>query len=1165
MKKIIFFVIVLFVAFSGVCYAQEQTLTYNLSDMFDMYRDKGAYAEAVYDGNLSSTECVDVMEDLYANGYSYENFYQNRLMFTREEVIKTFGVDSDEYKAFEKSGLEYFVTNRDNAFRHEKDVTDANGIKKGAWFVHNYYKYSSNSQIMGSVSLGIDKGNNISKDDNKITFVIEYLDNHTDDIYLQYINTDWTGNGYSGDMFTIYRENTGLWRTAVVTVDNARLAPKSDSGNTGIASGKEDIILKSTNAYISRVMVIDGSYVDSNISAKHEAIPCPKKTYTDSYGNTYYFMLAPGMRAINPYVTQQNWSNDGTKFVFGNDNDRMYEYDIKNETLRFLDYAETGSSLNATVTPDNHIYYTYNQTLYRINWDTYQRERVCQFPSGTKSVSVQITNDGKYMNGYYYGKSVGGKLIRLDTQNGVFDKAFGKNFSRENPYSQDVGHPIINPVYPDVLFFCNEGPTQYIPDRLWMVDANTGLFTNIFRQSYNEGGLTAETSGHEVWSMNGEYLYFVKYAYNQNKGQNGIVRVLFEDGKFTGEREYLNGDASYWHCYPSGDDNWVAADTMSGKIYLISNKNHTSKMIAAIEQISCINPETGNMMYYDHPYSPHPHISFNNTGVNWQMAIQNNPDLLGVAWADISGYTQNTDYTENIYYPGTDGHVISYNNTKSQSFEKQIEGKTFVCADNGNNVYYNIDDNIIKNINVPVRLTFTAFSDFDDKITIGYTSGVKDEYNFHKYQDKKIVLDAKKGINTYTVDMGYINAFNVCDYRSDMYFYAQNGTVCVADIRVSTYDETFDIYTKDAIYSLSANGDDETYGMYTLNGNESLIDINDKQSILDMGVSENSYELAKNAGYKYVTYSSDGSWNYETVADLDGITKNAWFITKHARFINGEPRELGGFIYFGVSNDVITADDNELIVTVEYLDNRTAPFYFKYLTGKNTYANYKIIPQNTGKWTTVTFTLNNAVISSTNSGSRLASGKEDMRLEAQGADLYVSKLVIQKADKKVITDVAVSNQKAIVSVANNTISDSDVRLYTGVYDTDGKLIRIYTSGSTTIGSMNTVELSNNITVNNGESVKNFVLQNNAIPYLLPHNPMRLSVTVSNGNAKLLWNGFKDKDDVVYYKIYGDGDCIATVTDTTYTTDNIYSSYMIKAVDLYGKQLEKSYNYQIEFK
>lgn len=42
--------------------------------------------------------------------------------------------------------------------------------------------------------------------------------------------------------------------------------------------------------------------------------------------------------------------------------------------------------------------------------------------------------------------------------------------------------------------------------------------------------------------------------------------------------------------------------------------------------------------------------------------------------------------------------------------------------------------------------------------------------------------------------MGYINAFNVCDYRSDMYFYAQNGTVCVADIKVSTYDETFDIY-----------------------------------------------------------------------------------------------------------------------------------------------------------------------------------------------------------------------------------------------------------------------------------------------------------------------------------------------------------------------------------
>ena len=51
--------------------------------------------------------------------------------------------------------------------------------------------------------------------------------------------------------------------------------------------------------------------------------------------------------------------------------------------------------------------------------------------------------------------------------------------------------------------------------------------------------------------------FFVKYTRLNRKGQPGIVRVS-KDGSW---RTYVNDDYLYWHCYPSVDKQWVAADT----------------------------------------------------------------------------------------------------------------------------------------------------------------------------------------------------------------------------------------------------------------------------------------------------------------------------------------------------------------------------------------------------------------------------------------------------------------------------------------------------------------------------------------------------------------------------------------------------------------------------
>ena len=61
---------------------------------------------------------------------------------------------------------------------------------------------------------------------------------------------------------------------------------------------------------------------------------------SESTGREYYYINFEGTSALRPYITQQSWNYDGTKFIFGNNETQaMYEYDTVNETIRFLDYA----------------------------------------------------------------------------------------------------------------------------------------------------------------------------------------------------------------------------------------------------------------------------------------------------------------------------------------------------------------------------------------------------------------------------------------------------------------------------------------------------------------------------------------------------------------------------------------------------------------------------------------------------------------------------------------------------------------------------------------------------------------------------------------------------------------------------------------------------------
>ena len=240
--------------------------------------------------------------------------------------------------------------------------------------------------------------------------------------------------------------------------------------------------------------------------------------------------------------------------------------------------------------------------------------------------------------------------------------------------------------------------------------------------------------------------------------------------------------------------------------------------------------------------------------------------------------------------------------------------------------------------------------------------------------------------------------------------------------------------------------------------------------------------------------------------------------------------DLPGYIYFNVTNDVIDKDDSELVVTIEYLDNRTDNFNFLYTTASGT-AGHTITPANTGKWKTHSFVLTDASFSSTNK-TLLASFTEDFRIEANKEDLYISKISIEKPGKKQLGNISVSSDGIIsAAVTNKTAAASGATVFAAVFDKSGALQSV-TPQSITIDAFGKQSISSAYGTADGKTAKLFVFEGNLKPYS-SSDSLDVKVAFENGNANITWDEFvSDKD--VSYKVYCDGGLVA-VTDKTYYT------------------------------
>lgn len=522
------------------------------------------------------------------------------------------------------------------------------------------------------------------------------------------------------------------------------------------------------NEYIDKT-ILKGTEFESSMYTSPVKVE-KRKIHDTEVNRDYWYMNINGSMAVRPYVTSQHWKSDGSKFIISNNtHGMMYEYDVNTEMLRKLDDTALDSgALEAMVTPYDKIFYRKHngKDYYLMDWNTYETHKVGELPDGVTTGVPSVTNDAKYATTYWiqakepadYLNGVNRYRIipRLDLETGEWDTSITHEFD-STPDFPHVGHPNINPENPDLLMFCHEGTTQYIHDRIWLADVKTKEQRVLFKQAKLSDELTGETTGHEIWAKDGQSVFFVKYYIpSQNIGQQGVVRVNLD-----GEREYINNDYRYWHCYPSADNNWVAADTQNGsfsEIVLINTNTYESHRLAKFKTLN--NPQ--------HPYQPHPVISYDGHYVSWQMIDENG--MLGVGWADISEFTKDAK-TLGHKQLSEDVTIFTGKDSVSDTEEITDNGEVYYRAEPGNGVYCDIAEKADPTEAKKVTLRITYLDNGRQPLSLYYTSNWKSDAELANRENKSIKIERTntRKWKTCEITIDDMNLGNAGKFKTDFY------------------------------------------------------------------------------------------------------------------------------------------------------------------------------------------------------------------------------------------------------------------------------------------------------------------------------------------------------------------------------------------------------------
>lgn len=325
-----------------------------------------------------------------------------------------------------------------------------------------------------------------------------------------------------------------------------------------------------------------------------------------------------GLNSAHGYFTAMTWQSDSRHLVLGTN--------IQEESM-LCSYAafdtETGDEKvlveeipwgSGVVSGRDQFYYIRKNEIWGLDLLTHKSFLVCRNGEGKVfGGPLSISNDCKVL-GVFWSEGEDWVIGRVHAETGEIQEVIRPGFAK--PYNM-ANHAMINPVDTNLIFYAHEGKTEHIPDRIWVADSHKGTTRNIFKQKLTEDGSVGECVGHEMWSFQGESLFFVKYPQSPSK-PTGIYRVDKEGEGW----KHINGDYPYWHVGVSPDGKWAVSDTHPydgiSRIVLIGIEKGSSEVLC---EIRC---------WWKHPGHPHPSFSPDSKKVTFTFADDENKLWVGL-------------------------------------------------------------------------------------------------------------------------------------------------------------------------------------------------------------------------------------------------------------------------------------------------------------------------------------------------------------------------------------------------------------------------------------------------------------------------------------------------------------------------------------------------------
>ncbi len=504
---------------------------------------------------------------------------------------------------------------------------------------------------------------------------------------------------------------------------------------------------------------------DSKIRALAYSSPAEIETkqVTDPYTGRKYYYTHKGDNTVREYYTANQWTSDNKRFVVEEQNalSPIFLYDTEKHTLQYLCYA------NATVVgASDKMYYVDAEfrEVRTMDLNTFEVKTVAKLPSSVLNWwGLSITNDEKYLainwqegsSELDYAKPFGGTRYRkcpvLDIENGTWNTEFHKEFMSSESAGMNLNHVIINPAYDNLVFFCHEGTTTIIPDRIWLLDTDKTSAFNLFRQKQVTEELTGETSGHEMWFGDGNRLAFVKYTVGTNIGYSGIMTI-----DLTGKmKEYVSNEYRYWHCSASpADDRFIVADT--------------NKLDGNLNEIVLVDRYTGEAHLLCRPqlglavHPGHAHPSFSPDGKKISFVMNDGSGIIATAWMDVSDIVDKPADGGRISVSDT-CEVPSYKGCVNYIKEAEKGGQSCWKVNTGNRMLVNVKEDKYQADRADAKITFSYYDESYMPVKLSYFGWNSKSSSLDKTEQMIYSFDRKNSKKwiTKTIELKDINLDNM--------------------------------------------------------------------------------------------------------------------------------------------------------------------------------------------------------------------------------------------------------------------------------------------------------------------------------------------------------------------------------------------------------------------